>query len=121
MVDLANPQPTKAQNPKKIYRRIVLFANLLVVLLLKFFVTPKLISLYTDLNIFQPAILTYGPYLAITVIAAFWIISETYGDREGSFLELNWNAVAIFILGLTVGLLVVSIISPIYSLTSQIR
>jgi type II secretory pathway component PulF len=103
-------------------------------------VVPKMVSMYNDFGIGQPKTMAitsqYFPFLiAIFMVLAFYFFVPSNSDeklnKKISKLELNgeikienlsqnvWQPVVMILLGVMMGLLMTSVIMPIYNLTSS--
>lgn len=141
------PQGTSPQEIEKkvrgthiLYGQLVLFAMLSVSLLMHFFVSPKLIKMYQELGFPVPWMTQYGSVISIILTLFLWLVFRSQAEKilpageglyasvktEEGFLRVTPRVTSFRLemlimlgLGLMVGILVYSIIVPIYSLTGQ--
>ncbi|KKS79143.1 MAG: hypothetical protein UV54_C0041G0007 [Candidatus Beckwithbacteria bacterium GW2011_GWA2_43_10] len=120
---------------------IILFAVVGVAVIIQFFVSPKIFSLYKDLNEPVPFMTQISSYVVIAITAVCSIIISIYLKstppnyerldkvlakyKEGEMiktreiLDFRYEIVIFVLLGVIVGYLVLSNIVPIYNLTNK--
>ncbi len=119
---------------------IILFAVVAVATIIKFFVSPKLLSLYKDFNEPLPLITQVSSYVVLIIITVCSIVSvyllstppnyerldkvlAKYKDgemiRTREILEYKYGMIMFVLLGLIIGYLVLSNVVPIYNLTNK--
>ena len=120
----------------------VLCMGIIVIGIMQFFVTPKLLNLYKELNEQVPLITQLSPYILGLIVSVFTIISiyflatppnyerlekvlSKYKDGEmikrSEIVEVKYEALVLILLGLMVAYLVISTIVPIYNLTAKLQ
>lgn len=141
------PQGTSPQEIEKkvigkrlLYGQVVMFAVLSVSLLMHYFVSPKLIRMYQELGFPVPWMTQYGSVISVILILFLWLVFRAQAGKnppageglytsiktEEGFLRvtprittLRLEMLIMLGLGLMTGILVYSIVVPIYSLTNQ--
>lgn len=142
------PQGTSPQEIEKevlgkhlLYAQLVLFAMLGVSLLMHVVVSTKLIKMYQELGFPVPWMTQYGSVISIILTLFLWLVVSSQAEKilpageglytsvktEEGFLRVtprvtSFRLEMLIMLGLClmVGILVYSIIVPIYSLTGQL-
>lgn len=120
---------------------IVLLGIAIVMGIINFFVTPRLIALYSDFNIPLPPLIQLSPPITYGIIMALLVISYSlltnrpaYEDinqklrnykhgemiRSSEVVDVKKSLWVLVVVGILVGWLIISIILPIYSLTTTI-
>lgn len=97
-------------------------AEIIIPLIMLFIIFPKISTLYTDLDIEQNSLLTYTPIAILIILGAIniflcvKILLKTTTNKERYFkFGLASLAVTILFGGALQGLLILSVISPIYN------
>lgn len=129
-----NVSPRFDRDPQKtrvLYRRIVFLGLFLVSLIMYFMIYPKIKNLYQDLGVPIPTITKYGPIIVMVgaFVLAFWDFGKEVkttpfqGEKQLTktvpLSALKEEALVMIMLGIFVGLLVISIVLPIYRLTGS--
>lgn len=118
----------------------VLLAALIVIGIMQFFVAPKALDLYKQLNEPVPLITQLSPYIIGAIVAVFILISiyflatppnyerlekvlSKYKDGEmiktSEIVDFRYLVLIMFLLGIAMAFIVISTIVPIYNLTAK--
>ena len=132
-----------ARDILKTQRRLIpfiLIASLIVMGIMQFFVAPKILELYKELNEPIPLITQLSSYIIGGIIAVFTLISiyflatppnyerlekilSKYKDGEmiktREIVDFRYLVLIMFLLGIMVAFMVLSMVTPIYNLTAK--
>jgi len=126
-----NLAPADNNHPlnQKLYPRIVFFSMTVVFLIIHFYVVRRMMNLYETFDVAPPVTARYAGLIAAAISFSAGLFSfrkdESYPQpneqQNAHQTVIVHEALVMIVLGILVAFVVYSIVSPIYSLTSQFQ